>query len=294
MEKEDTPSSPNLTFSGGESVSTAMPQVKDACKEEERLSVTAPECDSQPCGDAVPGSSLSVSTILPYTTPAIDNLTEQETEDPPDTSTEDSPNAVQIPADKPGDIASGLLSTSASSLTSTKEIGPTSSESSPQVRCPVSKQSASERNTDMTQSLSGRPDDKTDYSDSHQGKLSIDDIHTAREGATSHDQRDSTAGQTPKHCDSVAKQFASEQDKGKTISHDTENVFARPDDYENHINTEQHELVKLVFRKEDQAARDEKCCSDNQNTKQVEYSADPCPGPKELARNTEVVISEIH
>lgn len=292
MEKGDTPSSPNLTFSVGESVSTAMPQVKDACKEEERLSATAPECDSQPCSDAVP-----VSTVLPYTTPANDNLTEQETEDPPDISTEDSPNAVQIPADKPGDIESGLLSTSASPLTSTKEIGPTSSESSeqtPHVRCPVSKQSASERNTDMTQSLSGRPDDKTDYSDSHQGKLSIDDLHTAREGATSHDQTDSTAGQTPKHCDSVAKQFASEQYKGKTISHDTENVFARPDDNENHINTEQHELAKLVFRKENQAARAERCCSDDQNTKQVEYSADPCPGPKELARNTEVVISELH
>ncbi|XP_073332592.1 E3 ubiquitin-protein ligase rnf213-alpha-like [Pagrus major] len=128
LEKGDTPSSPNLTCSVGESVSTAKLQVTDACKEEERLSATAPECDSQPCVEAVPGSSLSVSTTLPFPTPASDNLTEQETDGPPDISTEDSPNAVQIP----GDIESGLLSTSASSLTSTKEIGPTSSESSEQ------------------------------------------------------------------------------------------------------------------------------------------------------------------
>ena len=200
---------------------------------------------------------------------------------------------MQTPADKPSEIESGLLSTSASPLTSTKEIGPTSSESSEQtlrVPCPVSEQSASEQNTDMTQSHSGRPDDKTDYSDSDQGKLPIDDLHTPREGATSHDQTENTAGQTPKNCDSVAKQFGSEQDKSKTISHDTENVVARPDDDENHINTEQHELAKQVFRKEDQAAGDERCRSDDQNTKQVEYSADPCPVPKEIARDTEVVI----
>ena len=179
---------------------------------------------------------------------------------------------MQTPADKPSEIESGLLSTSASPLTSTKEIGPTSSESSeqtPRVPCPVSEQSASEQNTDMTQSHSGRPDDKTDYSDSDQGKLPIDDLHTPREGATSHDQTENTAGQTPKNCDSVAKQFASEQDKSKTISHDTE---------------------KQVFRNKDQAAGDERCRSDDQNTKQVEYSVDPCPVPKELARDTEVII----
>ncbi|XP_036971896.1 E3 ubiquitin-protein ligase rnf213-alpha-like isoform X2 [Acanthopagrus latus] len=271
LEKGDTPSSPNLTLSVGESVSTAKLQVTDACKEEEKLSATAPECDSQPCGEAVPGSRLSVSTVLPFTTPAGYNLTEEETDKHPDICPDDSPNAVQTPADKPSEIESGLLSTSASPLTSTKEIGPTSSESSEQtlrVPCPVSEQSASEQNTDMTQSHSGRPDDKTDYSDSDQGKLPIDDLHTAREGATSHDQTENTAGQTPKNCDSVAKQFASEQDKSKTISHDTE---------------------KQVFRNKDQAAGDERCRSDDQNTKQVEYSVDPCPVPKELARDTEAV-----
>ncbi|XP_044056409.1 E3 ubiquitin-protein ligase rnf213-alpha-like isoform X2 [Siniperca chuatsi] len=198
LENGATTSFSNQKLSAGVSVTTRETQVTETCKEEERLSATAPESDSQPCGEAAPGSDLSVSTTLPSPTSASDK--QQQKEAPLDSSTEDSPDAVQIRADKPSDINSGPLSTSASSLTSTKETAPESSE------------------------------------------------------------------KTPQECDLVANQSASEQDKDKTISN--ENLSGRPDDNENHTNTEQHTFAKQTDRKDDQAARD----STDQVTKETAKS----------------------
>lgn len=212
LEEGATPLSPNQTLSVGESVTTRKPQVTETWKEEERPSATAPESNSQPCNEVVPGSNLSVSTTPPSPPPVSDKLTEQQIEVPSDISTEDSPDAVQIPADKSSDIHSGPLSNSASSLTSTKQTGST-----------------------------------------------VPDL----------------SEQTPQECDSVAKQSASEQDKDKSISHETQNLSGRSDGNESHTNNEQRTFAKQSDRKEDQAARD---------------SADPYPVTKERAESTEVVI----
>ncbi|XP_037626449.1 E3 ubiquitin-protein ligase rnf213-alpha-like isoform X1 [Sebastes umbrosus] len=91
--------------------------------------------------------------------------------------------------------------------------------------------------------------------------------------------------QTSQECGSVAKQSVSEQDKDKILSHEAQNVSVRPDDNENHTNTEQHDKAD---RKEDQAARDKRrCYTDDPNTKNTEHSADPCSVTKETAQNTE-------
>ncbi|KAL7397817.1 hypothetical protein ABVT39_028331 [Epinephelus coioides] len=129
LEKGATPSSPSQTVSDGESVTTKRTQVPETRTEEERLSATAPERDSQPCSETAPGSNLAVSADPPSLTPVSDKLTEQQTEVSSDNSTEDRPDAAQIPADKPSNTQSGPLS----SLTSAKETGSTAPERSEQI-----------------------------------------------------------------------------------------------------------------------------------------------------------------
>ncbi|KAK9519509.1 hypothetical protein VZT92_022235 [Zoarces viviparus] len=182
---EKRASSPNLT--------TRKTQVSETCKEEGRPSATAPESNSQPCSEVAPGV-VSDYTTPPSSTPASDNLAEQQTEAPPDSSTEDRLDAVQIPADKPSDIHSGLLSNSVSSLTSPQETGstaPESSEETPQDCDMVAKQSVSEQDKEKTifhetQNLSGRPDEKD--------QAASDDQEAARDGATPQDPSDNAAG----------------------------------------------------------------------------------------------------
>ncbi len=87
--------------------------------------------------------------------------------------------------------------------------------------------------------------------------------------------------QTPQECDLVAKQFAFKQDRDETTSQETQILSARPDDTENH-NTNQHIFAEQTDRKQEQAARDEKC------------SADRCPTTKEKAKSTEVVIFMVY
>lgn len=125
--------------------------------------------------------------------------------------------------------------------------------------------------------------------DIHSGPISVSSLISTKE-------TDSTAPesseQTPQQCGSVAKQSVSEQDKDKITSHEAHNLSVRPDDNENHTNTEQHDQAD---RKENQAARDKRrCYTDDPNTKNTEHSADPCSVTKETAQNTEVVISQIH
>lgn len=111
---------------------------------------------------------MSVSTTLSSSTPASDKLTEQQTKAPSDISTDDSPDAVQIPADKPSDSHSRPLSKS------TKETGstaPESSEQTPQECDSVAKQSAPEQDKTIaheTQSLSGRSDVKDNHTNTDQ------------------------------------------------------------------------------------------------------------------------------
>nr|XP_046247516.1 E3 ubiquitin-protein ligase rnf213-alpha-like isoform X2 [Scatophagus argus] len=212
LEKGATPSPPSHTLPARESVTNRKPQVTETCKEEERLSAAAQESDGQPCCEAAPGSNPSQSTRLPSSTSPSDKLTEQPPEASLDTSTEESPDAVQSPVDEPSAIHSEPLSTSASSLTSTE--GSTAPES---------------------------------------------------------------CGQTPEEFHSVAKQSASEKDKDNTTFDETQNISARPHDNENHTNTEQHTFATQTARKEDQAARDERCHSEDPNTKETENSVDPYP-----------------
>lgn len=149
LEKGATPSSPSQTVSDGESVTTKRTQVPETRTEEERLSATAPERDSQPCSDAAPESNLAVSAGPPSLTPVSDKPTEQQTEVSSDNSTEDRPDAVQIPADRPSNTQSGPLS----SLTSAKETGSTAPERSEQIpqECDLMvNRSASVQNKDET------------------------------------------------------------------------------------------------------------------------------------------------
>uniref|UniRef100_UPI0037E99DD8 E3 ubiquitin-protein ligase rnf213-alpha-like n=1 Tax=Semicossyphus pulcher TaxID=241346 RepID=UPI0037E99DD8 len=183
LEKRALSSSPIQTVS--KSVTTQKPQVLETCKEEERLSATAPKTDSQPYSEAAPASNLSVSKTLPCPTPALDKLTEQQTE-APDISREDNPDKVQIPADEPGDIHSATLSNCASSQKPAKETSstlPESSDQTPQECDSVVKKSASEQDKDETPNLSGRPDG--------------DDLDSARDGAPPQDTLDSTAKPVP-------------------------------------------------------------------------------------------------
>ncbi|XP_068590976.1 E3 ubiquitin-protein ligase rnf213-alpha [Cebidichthys violaceus] len=157
---EKRASSPNLTI--------RKTQVSETCKEERRPSATTPKSNSQPCSEVAPGTNLSDYMTPPSSTPASDKLTEQQTEAPPDSSTEDRFDAVKIPADKPSDLHSGLLSNSVSFLTLPKETGstvPESSEQTPQDCDMVAKQSVSEQDKEKTifsetQHLSGKPDEK--------------------------------------------------------------------------------------------------------------------------------------
>uniref|UniRef100_A0A3B4ULA5 Zinc-ribbon domain-containing protein n=1 Tax=Seriola dumerili TaxID=41447 RepID=A0A3B4ULA5_SERDU len=183
---------------------------------------TASESISQPDNKTDLVLHLSVSTTAPSPTPASDKLTRQQTENA-DISTEASPDAVQIPADKSSDIHSGLLSNATSSHTSTAETGSTAPEPSQQTRDLVTK---------------------------HSG-----------------------------------------QDEDKTTNHETQNLSGRPDDNEDHTNTEQHTFAKQSDRNKDQAAGDKVLCySDGQTPKESkEHSADPCPATKETAKSTETI-----
>ncbi|CAK6972178.1 E3 ubiquitin-protein ligase rnf213-alpha-like isoform X5 [Scomber scombrus] len=168
-ELKTTPSSTDQTLSGGESVTARKLQVTESCKEEERLSGTAcaPNSYAQTCRETAAGSNLSVSMSPPSPTHATDKLTEQQTATPSDISTENSPDAVQIPDNEPSDNHPRPLSNSASSLASTQETGSTASASTkqtPQEYDPVAKQSASEQDKENTishetQNLSESPED---------------------------------------------------------------------------------------------------------------------------------------
>lgn len=76
--------------------------------------------------------------------------------------------------------------------------------------------------------------------------------------------------QTPQEYEPVAKQSASEQDKEKTISHETQNLSESPEDNEELINPKQRTF-----------------------TKQTESSVDPCSVTKETTKNIKVVLSQI-
>uniref|UniRef100_A0A3B4X7H2 RING-type E3 ubiquitin transferase n=1 Tax=Seriola lalandi dorsalis TaxID=1841481 RepID=A0A3B4X7H2_SERLL len=156
----------------GDLVST--PQDRGNCKEEEKLCSTASESISQPCSQAALVLHLSVSTTAPPPTPAGDKVTRQQTESPPNISTEASPDAVQIPADKSSDIHCGPLSNATSSLTSTEETGSTAPEPSQQTHhgCDLvtkhSGQDEDKTTNHETQNLSGRPDDNEDHTNTEQ------------------------------------------------------------------------------------------------------------------------------
>ncbi|XP_042369471.1 E3 ubiquitin-protein ligase rnf213-alpha [Plectropomus leopardus] len=184
-EKEATHSPPNKTLSDGESVSTKKTQ---ETSEEEGSSASAHESECQPYSERAPGPNVSVST---------NKLTEQQTEASSDINTEDSPGAVQIPADKLCDINPGPLSNSVSSLTSTKEIGSTAPETAekiPQECNSVANQCASVKDKDetishTTQDLSNKIDasngqcafaKKTDRKDqaARDKRLNSDDLNT--------------------------------------------------------------------------------------------------------------------
>ncbi|XP_029285451.1 uncharacterized protein LOC115006959 [Cottoperca gobio] len=169
LEKGATPSSPNQTLPVTEEVTTKKTQVIETCKEEERPSATAPESDSQPRSEAATGSNLSVTTTLPSSTHASVKLAEQQTVTSSDISTDDNPEAVQIPVDKPSDINCKALSCSAS--TSTKETGSTAAET-PQ-ECNSVTKSVSEQDKDNpisheTHNLSVRPDDNENHTNTEQ------------------------------------------------------------------------------------------------------------------------------
>lgn len=169
-EIKTTPSTPYQNPSDGKSVTTRK-LVTESCKEEERLSGTACALDSnaQLCRQTACLNNLSVPTSppSPASSPACDEVTEQQTETPSDISTENSPNAVRIHDDKPSDNHPGPLSNSASSLTSTQETNtsaPALSEQTPQESDLVAKQSASEQDKEKRlsheiQNLSESPED---------------------------------------------------------------------------------------------------------------------------------------
>uniref|UniRef100_A0A3Q3NQ34 RING-type E3 ubiquitin transferase n=1 Tax=Labrus bergylta TaxID=56723 RepID=A0A3Q3NQ34_9LABR len=121
QEKGALSSSSSETVSG--LITTQKSEVITTCKEAERLSSTAPDSTLQPYNE----QHLSGSKTLSDATPASYNLTEQQAE-APDTSTNDNPDEVQLPADKPGDIHSGPLSNPASVPTLTKETSSTAPE----------------------------------------------------------------------------------------------------------------------------------------------------------------------
>ncbi|KAM9358387.1 E3 ubiquitin-protein ligase rnf213-alpha-like [Symphorus nematophorus] len=192
LQKGDTPSTSNHTLSADESVTGREPQVTKTCKEEESLSATASKSKSQPCSEAVPGSNLYVSTTPPSSTPASD--TEQQTKALSDISTEDSTDAVQIPADKLSGIHSEP-SESASFLTSTAETSSTApelTEQTPQECDLVAKQSEQDKDnttSHVAQNLPGKPDDKAH---SFQRQSASDGLQRAGDGATSQHPSDST------------------------------------------------------------------------------------------------------
>lgn len=161
--------STDQTLSDGESVTARKLQVIESCKEEERLSGTAcaPDSNAQPCRETAAGSNLSVSMSPPSPTHATDKVTEQQTATPSDMSTENSPDAMQIPDNEPSDNHPGPLSNAVSSLASIQETSSTASASTkqtPQECDPVSKLSSSEQDKEKTishetQNLSESPED---------------------------------------------------------------------------------------------------------------------------------------
>ncbi|XP_018560281.2 LOW QUALITY PROTEIN: E3 ubiquitin-protein ligase rnf213-alpha-like [Lates calcarifer] len=143
----------------------------------------------------------------------------------------------------------------------------------------------SDISTETSRDAVQRPADKS--SDIHSGQLS-----DATSSLTSTKETSATAPESSEQilqdCDLVAKHPASGQDEDKTFNRETQNLSYRPNDNENHTNTEQHTAVKQTDRKDDQQGGDKSCYSDDQNTEKT-GSADPCPVTKEAAKSTEAV-----
>ncbi|XP_038571429.1 E3 ubiquitin-protein ligase rnf213-alpha-like isoform X2 [Micropterus salmoides] len=126
-----------------------------------------------------------------------------------------------------------------------------------------------------------RPEDSTDtvqISADKPGDNTPGPLSTSVSSLTSAKETVSTASesseQKPQECDPMAKQPVGEQDKDKTISHETQNLSGMPDDDENHTWSKQHKFAKQTDSKEDKAARD---------------SADSCPVTKKTAKSSEAV-----
>ncbi|XP_047442557.1 E3 ubiquitin-protein ligase rnf213-alpha isoform X2 [Mugil cephalus] len=240
---------------------TAIQQVKETCKEEQRLSLSAAGSNCEPCRQAIPESNLSVPTKPPSPAPYSDKVTEQHTKHPADSREEGSADVLQGPADKPGDLS---------------EQTPQQAKAAKQ---PVHEQEKDKTISNETHNLSRKPGDNETGTDTEQHQ------QTDRKEDKAAGAQDSKKKNKNKSANRRQETGGSAKSTEVTSNVKTQKLSGKPVDNKTGTGAEQHTAHKKSDRKEVKAA----IAQDDQNTKNKNESADQRQKTRESAKSTEVV-----